>query len=107
MEHDLEQKIKEKLLESLIEHMDDKMASKMKPHHGMAVEVAAPDKEKLAKGLDKAKEILGNHEEPDGDEGLMPIKAPDGDGDEMSDEERLEALLEAEKDDEENEKEKI
>lgn len=90
----MEQSIKEKLLESLIEEMEDKMAGHMKPK-GMAVEVAAPDKEKLAEGLDKAKDVIG-HTEPDGDEGGMGES--DHDGDEMSDEARLEALLEGEKD---------
>lgn len=107
MEHEMEKKIKEKLLEGLIEHMEDKMAGGMKPEKGMAVEVAAPDKEKLAEGLDKAKDIVGKHSEPDGDEGLFPTKAPDGDGDEMSDEERLKALMALSKGDEDEEKEEI
>ena len=97
MEHDLEQKMKERLLESLIEHMSDKMSDHMKPK-GMAVEVAAPDKEHLAEGLNKAKDVLG-HDESDVDEG--EITGDHGD-DDMSDEERLEALLEGDEDEDEH-----
>lgn len=96
MMDDLEQKLKEGLLENLIEHMSDTMGSRMKPK-GVAVEVAAPDKARLAEGLDKAKGVVGSmpdHGEPDGDEA----------GGEDSDEERLMQLLAEGDDDEDDER---
>ncbi len=80
---DLEQKLKEGLLENLIEHMSNKMGDSMKPK-GLAVQVAAPDKEHLAEGLDKAKGVLGE----------MPEESESGhDSGEESDEDRLMELL--------------
>lgn len=88
----LEQRIKEKLLDSLIEKMEGSGAERMKPK-GIGVEVAAPSKEGLADGLDKAKELLskggplpgidekaGNPEEHDDDEQrLMELMGKDDD----------------------------
>lgn len=98
---DLEQKIKEKLLEDLITKMSDSNGDRIKPK-GLAVQVAAPDKEKLAEGLDKAKSVLGSVP----DSGDMPS----GDGitsdpsDDDSDEARLMQLLSSEDDDDEDDK---
>lgn len=85
--NDLEQKLKEGLLEDLIAHMSNGMGDHMKPK-SMAVEVAAPDESKLAEGLDKAKDVLGDSDA--------------GDSDEESDESRLMQLLDDE--DEEDDK---
>lgn len=83
----MEQMIKEKLLEELIDRMsgDDRMKPK-----GLGVEVQAPDKEHLAEGLDKAKDLLnkGAAEEPE-------LEAQP-DNSEEDDEQRLLALLEDE-----------
>lgn len=104
MDSELEQKIKDKLLESLIEAMEDKMGDRMMPPKAMQVEVAAPNKEKLAEGLDKAKEVVGGSELP-GEDGSKEEESGE------SDEDRLRELLEGEgQDDEtdsEDEKEKL
>lgn len=88
----MEQKLKEKLLEGLIEHMNDKMGgdleSKFAPKKALSVEVAAPDKEGLAAGLEHA------HDLADGD----------SDSDQGSDEDRLMALL---GDDDEDDKDRF
>lgn len=76
----LEQRIKEKLLEGLVEHMDAKMGDDLAakfPKKSMEVSVAAPDKEKLAEGLDHAKHLAAE----------VPMQ------DEESDEDRLMALM--------------
>lgn len=83
--------IKEKLLKELIEAMEDRMAKKLKPEESMAVEVAAPDKEKLAEGLDKAKEVVGE----------MPMDKMDSS--EEEDESKLLEMLASEEDDKEEE----
>lgn len=94
----LEQKIKEKLLESLIEHMQDKMGGdldKAYPKKALEVSVAAPDKEHLAQGLDKAKELaqssdLDSHDADshgDDEHRLMALLGKDDDEDEDEDDE--------------------
>ena len=97
MMDDLEQKLKEGLLENLIEHMSNGIGDSMKPK-GLAVEVAAPNKDKLAEGLDKAKDVLGSIPEPSEEGGLESEESPD---DEESDEERLLKLLSGEDDEDE------
>lgn len=92
MMSDLEQKIKESLLEDLIEKMSEKTGDRVKPK-GLSVEVAAPDKSKLAEGLDKAKSVLGSV--PDTEE------ASESPSDE-DDEQRLMQLLGHHDDDEED-----
>lgn len=87
MLEDIEQKVKEALLESLIDKMSDDNGSRLKP--GLAVKVAAPDKEGLAAGLDKAKEEL-----PGIPEGKDETTPPEDD-----DESRLLALLADDDDD--------
>ncbi len=59
MMDDLEQMIKQRLLEDLIDKMSDQSGDRLKPK-GMSVEVAAPDKDKLAEGLEKAKGLVGS-----------------------------------------------
>lgn len=92
MMHDsLEQKMKEKLLEDLIDHMSSKMGDDMGskfPHKAMEVSVAAPDKEKLAEGLEHAKDMtakIPSHMEPDEDDEdrLMSLMGGDHDEDDM------------------------
>ena len=84
--------IKEKLLKELIEAMEDRMAKKLKPEEeAMSVEVAAPDKEKLAEGLDKAKEVVGE----------MPMDKMESS--EEEDESKLLEMLASEEDDKEEE----
>lgn len=93
MTDDLEQMIKERLLEDLINKMSDKRGEGLAPK-GMAVQVAAPDKEKLAEGLDKAKEELPHlPEASEGDEAEAAGHEGAGDGQEDDDEQRLLALL--------------
>ncbi len=84
---DVEAMIKEKLLESLIDKMSDSNGARLKPK-GLEVKVAAPDKEHLAEGLDKAKEALPSVPEAGSEPG------------EDDDESRLMALLGDEDDDE-------
>lgn len=98
--NDDDQKLKDALLQSLIEKMEDVLGDDMNPHKGMAVEVAAPDKEHLADGLDKAKEVL-DHAPMPGMDGKSSEEADDG----KSDEERLAELLgdSEDKDDEDDE----
>lgn len=98
MEHDLEQKIKESLLEDLIEKMSDRGGDRIKPK-SVAVEVAAPDKSKLAEGLDKAKSVLGSL--PTGQEGEDEHAEGQG-GEDEDDEQRLMQLLADDDDDDED-----
>lgn len=84
---EMEQMIKEKLLEGLIDKMSGGMADRMKPKD-LGVEVQAPDKEHLAEGLDKAKDILGKD-----------VASDDG-GDE-DDEQRMLELLDHDDDEKE------
>lgn len=94
MLNDMEHMIKQRLLEDLIEKMSDKHGERLGPEKGMAVQVAAPDKSKLAEGLDKAKGILSS----------MPMDHEEEGGDEPeSDEERLMELMHGEDDDDEDE----
>lgn len=79
-----EQRMKEKILESLMDYLTDNEAGRMKPK-GLGVEVQAPDKEKLQEGLDKAKDLVGKADMPEGMDA-----APH---DEDSDEQRLMDLL--------------
>jgi len=83
----MEQMIKEKLLEELISKMSDAGGDRMKPK-GLGVEVQAPDKEHLAEGLDKAKDLLGKSDSPD-----LEDAEPSADSSEEDDEQRLLALL--------------
>lgn len=87
---DLEQMIKEQLLKDLIGKMSDKSGERLQPK-GMAVEVAAPDKSKLAEGLDKAKDVLGSS-------GDLADGGDTGSHGEEDDEQRLMQLLEDEED---------
>lgn len=89
---DLEQMIKEKLLENLIDKMSDKSSDRMKPK-GLAVEVAAPSKDKLAEGLEKAKGVLGSM--PAAEDSDMTSECPS----EEEDEQRLMDLLAKDDDD--------
>lgn len=89
---DLEQQIKERLLEDLITRMSDAGGDRLKPKD-MAVQVAAPDKDKLAEGLDKAKGVLD--ELPEGKE-----EASASSSSEEDDEERLMELLDEEDEEE-------
>lgn len=94
---DLETRMKEKLLEGLIEHMHGKMGEDMGakfPHKAMEVSVAAPDKEKLAEGLEHAKGLIGKEGSPEEEAAESPA--------EEEDEDRLMALL-GEKDDDDKE----
>lgn len=93
--NDDDQKLKDALLQSLIEKMEDVLGEGMRPEQSdevampdktMSVEVAAPDKARLADGLDKAKEAVAHAPEMD-----------DEDGD-KSDAERLAELLGDEED---------
>jgi hypothetical protein len=84
MLNDIEDMIKQKLLEDLIDQMGDKSGDRLSPP-GLAVKVAAPDKEGLSEGLDKAKDALPNIPEP----GKEAEAAPSEDDDES----RLLALL--------------
>lgn len=86
----LEQMIKEKLLEELIGKMSDSGGDRMRPPKAMGVEVQAPDKEHLAEGLDKAKDLFSGSESPE-PEGLENSSEED-------DEQRLLAMLEDEDD---------
>lgn len=83
--------IKEKVLQSLLDFLDQAEAGRMKPKKAVSVEIAAPDTEHLAEGLDHAKDILGKGEETQ----------PDPDAAEDSDEDRMRALLADSGDDEE------
>jgi hypothetical protein len=85
-----DQSLKDRILQSLLDHLDDHGAERFAPKKTMAVEVAAPDKSKLADGLDKAKELL-NPKDP------SPMEDED---DDMSDEDKLRALLMGTDDDE-------
>lgn len=87
---DMSQMIKEKLLEELIEKMSSAGGDRMKPK-GLGVEVQAPDKEHLAEGLDKAKDLI-----------QKPGESEPSEGGEEDDEQRLMALL----DDDDDEKDK-
>lgn len=77
-----EKQIKEKLLQSLIDMMDNTGSERLAPKKNVAVEVAAPDKDKLLEGIEKAKDLLQAKD--------MPENSSD---DEDSDEDRLRALL--------------
>lgn len=90
---DMEQKIKQDLLLDLISKMSDQSGERLKPK-GLAVEVAAPDKSKLAEGLDKAKGVLGSVPEPD-DVGSSSSSNED------DDEQRMMELLSKEDDEDE------
>lgn len=89
MMDDQEQKIKQELLLDLISQMSDQSGERLKPK-GMAVEVAAPDKSKLAEGLDKAKDVLGassdagaaSPSEDEDEQRMMELLAKDDDDDE-------------------------
>lgn len=91
MKDDMMQMIKERLLDELIDKMSDG-DSRMKPVHGLGVEVQAPDKAHLADGLDKAKDMLDSgkvpepdsseHGDPDDDEDrMLQMLADHDDGD--------------------------
>lgn len=84
---DMSQMIKEKLLEELIDKMSSSHGDSMKPK-GIGVSVEAPDKEHLADGLDKAKDLLGKG-------GPLPglDSASGSPGDDDDDEQRLMDLL--------------
>lgn len=102
---DLEQKLKEGLLEDLIDHMSSGMGDKLKPK-GLAVEVAAPDKDKLAQGLDKAKDVLGtlpSESNEESSENELPSDLEGTSHDSDSDEARLLQLLQDD-DDEDDQK---
>jgi len=88
--------IKEKLLEELIAKMSDAGSDRMKPK-GLGVEVQAPDKEHLAEGLDKAKDLLSKSDAPEL-EASEPSPEHDSDSSEEDDEQRLLALLEDDED---------
>jgi hypothetical protein len=90
MKDDLMQMIKEQLLQELIGKMSDG-DDRMKPK-GLGVEVQAPDKEHLADGLDKAKDLLAS--------GAAPEPSDEGSGSD-DDEERMLQLLAEDDDDEE------
>ena len=87
----LEQRIKEKLLQGLIEQMENKMGGdldKQFPKKSLEVSVAAPDKEHLAEGLDKAKDIAENADigpDEDSDEQRLMELLGKGDDDEDED----------------------
>lgn len=89
-----EQSIKLQLLQSLLDHLDnwggDSLESKFKPK--MSVEVAAPDKEGLAEGLDHAKDIAQSPE-------LDSLSSDSDQGGEDSDEQRMLELLGKDDDD--------
>ena len=90
-----EQDIKLKLLNSLLDHLDgigaDSISSKLKQK--MSVEVAAPDKESLAEGLEHAKDLTDSPE-------LDSLGSdPDHDSDDDSDEQRMMELLGKDDDD--------
>lgn len=85
MMDDLEQMIKERLLQDLIEKMSDQSGDRLKPK-GLAVEVAAPDKEHLSDGLDQAKDAVGSipsqgesPSEEDDEQRLMELLGDDED----------------------------
>ena len=105
MHDDMDSKIKDRLLQELIEKMEDVLAGDaMARHKGMSVEVAAPDKEHLKEGLDKAKDVVEQAPEMmGGDKEAVPAeKMPESS--EEDDESRLLDLLDSEekkKDDEE------
>ncbi len=109
MLHDdnIDQDMKDKILEQLIEKMEDliggglKDRSGLQDHSGLAVEVQAPDKDKLAEGLDKAKDVVS--ESP-----LSLDKPEEPKEDDQSDEDRLMELMgdEGSSSDDEKDKEK-
>lgn len=83
--------IKERLLDELIDKMsvgDDRMKPK-----GLGVEVQAPDKEHLADGLDKAKDLL--------DSGEIPEVEPSEHGSDDDEERMLQLLADGDDDDDE------
>lgn len=97
-----ERMIKERLLDDLIQKMTEAGGSRLKPK-GLEVEVAAPDKDKLAQGLDKAKSALGSLPEPgeeEGDPSQDPSESshdlPEASHSDEDDEHRLLQLLEDE-----------
>jgi hypothetical protein len=110
MYEDLEGKMKEKLLEGLIEHMHGKMGEHMMgrmPKKEMEVSVAAPDKEHLKEGINKAKAFVEKSpmdmHEMDKEDGMSPaMMHGEPDGDEGSDEDRLMELLGDNDDDDED-----
>lgn len=88
----------QELREMAMNMMGDKMKGKL-PHEMHGVEVMAPDKEGLAKGLDMAKKVLpdaeSGHGQPDmshamdadADDGPDHMENPGDDGDDMDDDE--------------------
>lgn len=102
MKPDMHKMLTEKLLQDLISKMEDKMGERMKPAEepkAMEVSVAAPDKDHLSDGLDKAKDAISAMHDP---------KAESEDEGHESDEDRLRELLsEHDDDDEDEDKKKI
>ena len=88
-----DQSLKDRIIQSLLDHLDDHGAERFAPKKAMSVEVAAPDKSKLAEGLDKAKEVLDSKDMP-------PMEMDHEDDDQDSDEDKLRALLMGSDDDE-------
>ena len=92
-----EQDIKLQLLQSLLDHLDnlsgESLSSKFKPK--MSVEVAAPDKEGLTEGLEKAHELAESPELEHLDSDSHEDESDD------SDESRILDLLGKDDDDEE------
>lgn len=110
--------LKDKILAQLIEKMEDVLSGSMSskkddeesememPKKAMSVEVQAPDKDKLAMGLDKAKEVLARGAIPGDDEkeeSGSDDKHDSKDSDE-SDEDRLMQLMDEEDKEEEMKK---
>lgn len=93
--------MKDKILAALIDHIEDILGNDLKKKKGLAVQVAAPDKESLAAGLDKAKDVVQHDPEAlDGDDEDSHESEDDD-----SDEARLAALLGGDSEDDEDDEE--
>lgn len=89
--------MKDRVLAALIDSMEEVLgSSKLSPPagKGLAVEVAAPDKEHLQDGLEKAGDVID--QAPDASADPLAAKPAASGGE--SDEDRLLALLEGEED---------
>lgn len=86
------------MLQSLRDHMSGMMGDDLKSGKMHSVEVAAPDKESLAHGLDTAKDLLADHDSNEGDEG-----EEDGDEDSIKPESDMGGLSSDDSDDSDKE----
>lgn len=99
-QHD-ETALEDKLLAGLIDHLEDLIHGDLQGRKGVAVEVAAPDKEHLKEGLEKAQDVVdGSPEVPlDVKSGAVPESADESDEDRI-----MQSLDEEDRDDEDDRK---